>query len=652
MENNPVDPETIIRVDGLVLERTSHYLRLAPFLIIVHDANNSAILKPILNYPSGMMDWNPPRNSRVCGVFGTFPTSSTTNNHTIGLFAINSYFCTNVKEIIIYVIDGKDHEDDEDYLQCRNAAVDCFKTRIMNFSSSRPHSIRVVDFSYLSRKDRMNSSLHVRQCFRELAGYFSVSSLITSAKVLSNLVNDGFSLTTSTVHAFHSEAKFDGVRLQIAKHCWTKDLEDAVCFLLDENSRYAGSYGSEVTAPLDDDEEGLEARNARQLVATLCANALCDKPAKKKCPKCAELGLSRTRYCGHDCFKTCWRDHELLHKQAEAYQRQQQPELQDGDGYHTCDDGDDSSVDGEDNANEVMPANALMTNDSLMDGNLEVKIAEAVPKVDLSETTANDSEGRDNVESRAMTKNDSDEAKPAAVLNKTNVGFVARTMEVATNGALLAVATKPAGVRITGAMGSAATTINGVFEPMKLGVYRKAGNVRLEYRAPCKQWQVKIVGGTKTTVLAVCDVPVKCSIYECLKRRWHVAVDGKHVHQPAITISMASEEEVAACHAEVEREAACVAKGIYNVRIAGASGTHGYSINGVYSPTDKMMIYDKVGGSFILEYYAPNSQWQIKLCEYSGKDESCNAYLTVSSQCLPHQCPSRRWQVWDGSKHV
>ena len=103
-----------------------------------------------------------------------------------------------------------------------------------------------------------NNDVVTTQCFRELAGLLLVSPVITSVKVLSNLVDDGFSLTSS-VHAFHSDTTFEGVRLQIAKRCWTKDLEDAFNLLMDEKARYAGGYGSEVTEPLDDDEEGLEA---------------------------------------------------------------------------------------------------------------------------------------------------------------------------------------------------------------------------------------------------------------------------------------------------------------------------------------------------------------------------------------------------------
>ena len=656
MDNNSIDPERIVRLDADILETTSHYLRLAPFLVIV-NAENSAIIKPVNRHNvMDIMDWSPPSNSRVCGVFGTCPTTQE-YHHTIGIFAINPYFLSNVKETIIYIIDGKDNENDENYLQCRNTAVNMFKTQVMKLSSLRPHSSQIVGFSSMRDKDRINSSLHVRQCFRELAGFFSVSSLITSAKVLTTLVNDGFSLTSSA-HAFHSNAMFDGVRLQIAKRCWTKDLEDALCFYMDENVQYEGSYGSEITEPLDDDAEGLEARNARQLVATLCANALCDKPAKKKCPKCAELGLPRTRYCGYDCYKICWSDHDLLHKQAEAYQRQQQTELENNDGCYTCDDGAVVSIDGDDNVVEVKlddPVTQTLV-DGDDSGDIEEKAPDAIPKVDQSlvaTASANNSEGSDNVEGHALKNNDNSDVKLAAPLKKTDPSPVAEAAEVVSKPASTAAA-KPAGVRITGATGPAAKTINGVYEPMKAGVFRKAGSVRLEYRAPCKQWQVKTTSGVKTTVLAVCDVPVKCSIHECLKRRWQVAAaNGKLELQPAVTISVASEEEVAACRAEMQEEAACVAKGIYNVRIAGASGQYGYSVNGVYYPkSDDQMVYDKVGGIFILEYYAPNNQWQVKLSEYAGKDESCNAYLAVPSQCHPHQCPPRQWKVWDGSKHV
>ena len=233
---NPVDPKKIVRVDSLILERTSHYLQLAPFLVVVNEDKSSKLESCQRN---NIDEWNP-RNALVCGMFGTCPSS-----HTIGLFTANYDLSSNVKEIIIYIIDGKDHEDDDDNMEYIHAAVEVFKTNVMRFPPSRPHCTRDVGFSLMRGNDRINSSLHVRQCFRELAGYLSLSPVrITSAKILSNLIDDGFS-STSTAHAFHSNAFFEGVRLQIARRCWTKDLEDAICFLMDEKGGYAGSYGSE-----------------------------------------------------------------------------------------------------------------------------------------------------------------------------------------------------------------------------------------------------------------------------------------------------------------------------------------------------------------------------------------------------------------------
>ena len=236
MQENPVDPKKIVRVDSLILERTSHYLQLAPFLVVVNEDKSSKLESCQRN---NIDEWNP-RNALVCGMFGTCPSS-----HTIGLFTANYDLSSNVKEIIIYIIDGKDHENDDNYLEYIHAAVEVFKTNVMHFPSSRPHCTRDIGFSLMRGNDRINSSLHMRQCFRELAGLLSLSPVrITSAKILSNLIDDSFS-STSTAHAFHRDAFFEGVRVQIARRCWTKDLEDAICFLIDEKGGYAGSYGSE-----------------------------------------------------------------------------------------------------------------------------------------------------------------------------------------------------------------------------------------------------------------------------------------------------------------------------------------------------------------------------------------------------------------------
>ena len=68
----------------------------------------------------------------------------------------------------------------------------------------------------------------------------------------------------------------------MARRCWWKDLEDVTVCLLNGDMnlvQYAGSYGTMVTAPLSDEEEGLEARNAKLIVSTLCA--FCNKNVPK-----------------------------------------------------------------------------------------------------------------------------------------------------------------------------------------------------------------------------------------------------------------------------------------------------------------------------------------------------------------------------------
>ena len=307
MEENPIDPRNIVRLDSLVLEKTSHPLQFAPFLVVVNAD------KTVLLTPCRQSNWNPEK-PRICGVFGTCPSSIGGVQRTIGLFTVRNSRGTTGR--IIYIIDGNDYEDDEAYLECRDAAVKAFKTKIMKFPSSTCHSTRAVGFSSMHKKDGINSSLHVRQCFRELAGMVCSVAGVVSAERLLGMVNDGFS---SRANAFHSDALFDGVRLQIAKRCWTKVLEDVTaCFLSGDDAQYAGGYGTMVTAPLTDKEEEIEVRNACRVVSPLCASPYCYKVGTRKCPTCMELGMGTTRFCSEACFKSNWTNHNLLHKQAKV----------------------------------------------------------------------------------------------------------------------------------------------------------------------------------------------------------------------------------------------------------------------------------------------------------------------------------------------
>ena len=312
--DTPIDPKLIVQVDALVLEKKKHRFRLAPFLVVV-SADKSVLLQSCrANY-----DWHP-KAGRVNGMFGTCPRvdeNHTVQTHTVGLFAVNPSISS---DIIIYIIDGKDHDNgnDKDYLECRNAAVNVFITRVMNLPSSTPHVTRTVGFSSMKANDFINSSLHVQQCFRELAGMIGSAVGAISAEVFLDIVNNGFS---SDANAFHDDALFDGVRLQMARRCWLKDLENVTLCLLNGDMdvvQYAGSYGTMVTAPLTDSEEDSEARRACRVASSLCARLHCYQPGKKKCPTCLELGLGTTRFCSEVCLKKCWSTHDVQHKQAKV----------------------------------------------------------------------------------------------------------------------------------------------------------------------------------------------------------------------------------------------------------------------------------------------------------------------------------------------
>ena len=137
--DSPIDPKILVQVDALVLEKTSHPFQLAPFLVVVKP-DKSAVLLPCR---SSIATWNPEKG-RVYSVFGTCPWSDENHDvqsHTVGFFAINPSISS---ELVVYIIDGKEHNDnnDENYLACRNAAVDVFKTRVMNLPSSAHHATR------------------------------------------------------------------------------------------------------------------------------------------------------------------------------------------------------------------------------------------------------------------------------------------------------------------------------------------------------------------------------------------------------------------------------------------------------------------------------------------------------------------------------
>ena len=113
--------------------------------------------------------------------------------------------------------------------------------------------------------------------------------------------------------------------------------------------------------------------------------------------------------------------------------------------------------------------------------------------------------------------------------------------------------------------------------------------------------------------------------------QWEVAVDGKWVSQPVVTIS---------CH----------------IHIIGATGENGSATNGEYKATTElsgdMPVYVKVGdGDKWLEYHAGSKKWQAKITASKGKNH-CYAFCEVPAKCLPQDCPVGQWQVAVDGKWV
>ena len=222
-------------------------------------------------------------------------------------------------------------------------------------------------------------------------------------------------------------------------------------------------------------------------------------------------------------------------------------------------------------------------------------------------------------------------------------------------------------VRITGATGTRAGDINGIYEPTEemsgnATVYVKVNDHDkwLEYRAVSKRWGVKrtIDKGTDGCT-AYCEVFAKCLPQDGPAGTWEVADGSKFKTQRAVTISVITQEEVEAYLADAAR----VLNGNQHVHIAGAIGPKADDINGMYKPTEEMCgnvtVYSKLGdhfkslgysgsdipredGEMWLEYRS--KEWQVKSTKHKGTS-LCSAFCGVPIKCLPQECPAGQWQV-------
>ena len=240
-------------------------------------------------------------------------------------------------------------------------------------------------------------------------------------------------------------------------------------------------------------------------------------------------------------------------------------------------------------------------------------------------------------------------------------------------------------VRITGATGSNAGHINGLYKPTKelcdnATVYVKVndGKMLLEYHAAHMQWQVKSTTSKGTSRCTMyCAVPGKCLPEDCPAGQWKVYDSTKYDPQPAVTISVqhgnndavnaddvdddeakpkAAAMKVAAGHVVAQPAGLSPFATPGSVQIVGAMGPNAGAINGMYEATPEvsggMRVYAKVGdGDMLLEYRAAKSQWQVKSTAHKGKD-TCFALCAVPAKCLPQECPAGRWQIVVNDKYV
>ena len=236
-------------------------------------------------------------------------------------------------------------------------------------------------------------------------------------------------------------------------------------------------------------------------------------------------------------------------------------------------------------------------------------------------------------------------------------------------------------VTITGATGTLADYINGIYKPTEelwdnVTVYVKVGDPDkcFVYRSSFKQWQVKPTADKGSAgCLAVCAVPVKCLPEDCPRGKWLVDDGAKRGPQHTVTISVQHDNSDAVStddfdDDEAKPKAAAmkvdtgVDLGIISpaasrcVRIVGAMGPHAGRVNGMYEPTEEfsgdMPVYVKLGDADkLLEYCAPKNQWQVKPTASKGT-AGCLVSCIVPTTCLPEECPPGQWQACANRKFV
>jgi hypothetical protein len=199
-------------------------------------------------------------------------------------------------------------------------------------------------------------------------------------------------------------------------------------------------------------------------------------------------------------------------------------------------------------------------------------------------------------------------------------------------------------IKIAGATGVNGPHVNGTYKPSKemyngVTVFQKEGvsNIWLEYNLSSRVWQLNLTedrgNGGKAWGKLPC--PVIMAPEQCKPGQWTVYDGTSHVRQPDITVG-----------AILSR----------SVRISGATGVNGPSVNGTYAPTAEMhggvTVFKKEGSNIWLEYNATNRLWQLNLGEDRGNNGKAWGKFPSDMIMAPEHCTPGNWTVYDGKDFV
>ena len=210
-------------------------------------------------------------------------------------------------------------------------------------------------------------------------------------------------------------------------------------------------------------------------------------------------------------------------------------------------------------------------------------------------------------------------------------------------------------IDIRGAKGPNAVTINGTYDPTdevcnEWPVYQKRGdpNKWLEFFNQSNKWYIKATNdkGKARGWMRLSSEPTTSP--ELCKATCEVWDGSRWSCQPSVTILTAKQRNEEDMRAGSVRRLRATP-----VRIAGATGPSGPSINGVYEPTDEICggwpVYRKKDDNEKwLEYIVATNEWYVKPTADKGKAEG---WMCIASDPATRPELSKgTCDVWDGER--